>query len=403
MFVNEKGEVIFVFEDYFSSSSVRQLIKELETNPRYYLKSIHNHSEYGKNIKNNLGLYIFYDALYKYKVIIDNSSSLDDYIEQIDRLYRKMASFDDIMMGIHKILCKYVSSVLEIKNLNSEDSKLEILSYIYQKFIIDGYYLHGFPTINESDILINGFSSKRYEGHYSQMMRIDAIFRNHDIYNVFKRNFKDSTCYFTDDFVMGCYYSTVAPSYLCSLLTDSHFCKRDRLQDYIAGNYQSMFVDLKKFVSTNFNKQEAHFISKIIHNECRYLNKVPKKISILFVPRKLFPINQSRVEDFYHKGKDIYQMVDNMLSSKAKNISFAGNIIPADIQLFSAPFSVKKPFIEMESSLSEKDLEKVGGKQSIFGLKRLDTYGVISIFIVMGSMLITLGIIISIIMIAGGI
>jgi len=393
-----------VFQDYFSISSIKQLIGELTSNPRYYLKSIHHHSEYGQNIKNNLSLYIFYDALYKYKVIIDDITSLDDYVMQIDRLYRKMSSFDDIMMGIHKILCKSVSSILEIKDLNSEESKQKILSYIYQKFIVDGYYLHGFPTINESDILENGFSSRRYEGHYSEMIKVDGIFRRHDVYNVFKRNFRDSTCFFTDDFVMGCFYSTVAPSYLCSLLTDSHYCKRDRLQDYIVGNYQDLFLDFKKFISTNFNKKEAHFVSKIIHNECRYLNKVPKKISILLILRKMFSIKQSRLEDYYHKGKDIYCMVDCMLSSKIRNISFSGTIPRSNIQLFSGDFSLKKPLFEMESTFSQEDFEKEeNNKKSIFRLKRLDTYGVISIFIVAGSMLITLGIIISIIMIMGGI
>ena len=166
-----------MLDAYFSMDIVDKMIHDLETNPKYNDKSIHQYSNYGVNIKSNLALYIFYDAIYKYKVVIDDVYLFEEYVEQIDKIYRKMEDFDEIIIGIHKILCNFVGILLDIHDMQLEENKKTILSYIYQKYIVDGYYIHGFSTVYEDYICKYGFSSENYRNIYPDMELIDSVFK----------------------------------------------------------------------------------------------------------------------------------------------------------------------------------------------------------------------------------
>ena len=71
-----------VLDSYFSRDDVLEFIKELETSPKYRKMIVHEESRYGKNVKDELALYLFYDIILKYKkeLISDKRSVLFAYI-----------------------------------------------------------------------------------------------------------------------------------------------------------------------------------------------------------------------------------------------------------------------------------------------------------------------------------
>ena len=391
-----------MLDEYFSLDIVHQLIQDLTNNPRYNSKTIHKDSNYGIHITKYLGLYILYEAIYKYKVIIDDVYLFEDYVEQIDKLFRKMNDFDDISMGINQLLCNYVSIILDIHDIQLEDNKKEIVSYLYQKYLVDGYYVHGFPTVYEKQIFQNGFDTENYKNHYIEMMKIDSIFRSHGISNVFQKDFQNKVSYFTDDFVMGCYYSSIAPCYLSKFLTNPKFIRKGKIEDFVCSDFSPFEDDLKSYFTTNFSDTEANYVLKTIKNEWDSLYGVPKRISLMLVPRKIISTSIPGFHEYYQKNGNLYEMVDRILSPKSRNISFSGKIDSSHIQIFSFYFPKTNCVKAEKEIIHKKELEKVE-KISIFKrMKMLNTYGVISIFIVAGSCFITLGIIISIIMILRG-
>ena len=49
--------------------------------------------------KRDISLFTFYDALFKFKVIIDDVYLFDEYISDLEKLYKKIDNFDAIVLN----------------------------------------------------------------------------------------------------------------------------------------------------------------------------------------------------------------------------------------------------------------------------------------------------------------
>ena len=102
-----------MFDALFMRDDVKKFIKQIKTSERYFSKNIGSFTNRFIHASNEMALYIFYDALIKYKIIIDDQFLIDEYLEQIDKLYRKLSDFDNIRLGINKLLCKILLTKLK--------------------------------------------------------------------------------------------------------------------------------------------------------------------------------------------------------------------------------------------------------------------------------------------------
>ena len=85
---------------YLKRDDVSSLIKQIKTNERYFNKDSRGIS-HNFFVSNELALYIFYEALIKYKIILDDAYLFDEYLEQLEKLYKKIDNFEDIRRGIN--------------------------------------------------------------------------------------------------------------------------------------------------------------------------------------------------------------------------------------------------------------------------------------------------------------
>ena len=99
-----------------------------------------------------------YSALLKYQIIIEDIYYFDEYLEQLEKLFKKLDNFNDICLGINRLIGSICASKLGIKNV--EENKEEVLRYIYDKYIVDGYFVHGYSSCYEDSIKDNGFDSE---------------------------------------------------------------------------------------------------------------------------------------------------------------------------------------------------------------------------------------------------
>ena len=360
-----------MLDDYLKKESVLNVIGEIKNNPKYNGNSVSFRDSDFSSIE--ISLYSFYDALFKYKVIVDDDTLFGDFIEQVNKLYKKIDNFNDILLGINKLVGYMVIKHLKIKDINDPRQKKEVLDYIYDKYIVNGYYIHGISSVYESDIKRDGFVSE----------------------------FSLNKVYFTDDFMMGCYYSSVGPYYFYNMLFNRIYGNKINKDCYLKNDFDSSVNYLKKFMSNNlFSDKDKNLVLNNIKVHFDYLNSVPRKVSLIIVKRNLINL-QATYSDYKDLDvDDIYEAIDMILSSKNSNVGFSGTIQSNDINIVSLDNcydnSCKNDEDDDEELVQKMDIKKENKEF-------LDKYGSVYIFIIIGSLLVSFGVILSLFFMIRGI
>ena len=389
---------------YFKRKDVSNLIKEIKRNPRYYEKEkLENDTYYGK-IGNELSLYLLYDALLKFKIVIDDNYLLEDFIIQLDKLYKRIDSYGQIAVGINKLICYMTIKLLNIRGIEEPENKRKIIEHVYNRYIVNGYYLHGFNTVYENSIKEYGFVSEVYINYYSQFNDVKKILERYNMENLLDKDFSVNKTFFTDDFIMGCQYSAMSPGFFSNMLFNEVFEDVD-VNSYLMLDYDKSISYLKKFmINHSFSKNDMNYILYIVEKEWKLLYRVKKKISLLLVQRALIDnfIN-CNIEEYYNDNDDIYGIVDRMLRYKKNNVPFDSvidnnsvNVVTLDGFYDVAVENINK------LTVNEKDLPFINNKEQM-NREFLDAYGKVYVFLIFGSLSISLGVIITIIMIIRGI
>lgn len=382
-----------MLDNYLKRRDVLEFIDLIKKYPRYYNKKVIEKISFGKHLDNELALYVFYDAIYKYVVLIDDIWLFDFYFDQIKKIYRKLDDIDDIIFGIHKTLCRVVCSYLEITDIYDEINRNKIIKFVYDKYILDGYYIHGFSTVYETSINNNGFLSSVYQNYYKEMNKVKDIFSKYGINNIFNKDFSSNVSYFTDNFVMGCYYSVNSPGYFYNLFfNDEVYGKKVNRKNYLTRNYHACVNSLKKVIK-NFKKDDYNYIMDVVKKEWDLINSVPKKISLLLVKRNYIYTPKVRLEDFLKMNGSVFEIVDGILSPKNSRIPFNDVLYDNKIDIVS---------LDDYYELHKSEVVKKERRKRFAFIKDLNSLGVASIFIICGAMAISLGVLISVIMIVGG-
>lgn len=382
-----------MLDNYLKRRDVLEFIDLIKKYPRYYNKKVIEKVSFGKHLDNELALYVFYDAIYKYVVLIDDIWLFDFYFDQIKKIYRKLDDIDDIIFGIHKTLCRVVCSYLEITDIYDEINRNKIIKFVYDKYILDGYYIHGFSTVYETSINNNGFLSSVYQNYYKEMNKVKDIFSKYGINNIFNKDFSSNVSYFTDNFVMGCYYSVNSPGYFYNLFfNDEVYGKKVNRKNYLTRNYHACVNSLKKVIK-NFKKDDYNYIMDVVKKEWDLINSVPKKISLLLVKRNYIYPSKARLEDFLKMNGSVFEIVDGILSPKNSRIPFNDVLYDNKIDIVS---------LDDYYELHKSEVVKKERRKRFAFIKDLNSLGVASIFIICGAMAISLGVLISVIMIVGG-
>ena len=210
-----------VLDKILKRDDVSTFIYEVENNARYYDKKSENSVSYQLYVDNEQALFIVYSALLKYQIIIEDIYYFDEYLEQLEKLFKKLDNFNDICLGINRLIGSICASKLGIKNV--EENKEEVLRYIYDKYIVDGYFVHGYSSCYEDNIKDNGFKPEEYKNNYNEFMNVNRIFAKYNVLNILDKDFSKKEVKFTDSFIMGCYYSINSPGYLYRLLCNKDY------------------------------------------------------------------------------------------------------------------------------------------------------------------------------------
>ena len=377
-----------MFFDYLKREDVCSFIRQIKSNDCYFNKDRKGFLSHSLCMKNELALYIFYDALFKFKLIIQDESFLTNYLENLDRLYKKIDSFDGLEVGISKLICKMVSIKLHVKDIKERDRDREIIKYIYHNYIEEGYYIHGFNTSYSDSIMENGFIPEIYQNYYSRYIELNKILKKYKLSCILK-DFSSNKVSFTDDFVLACYYSNYAPMFFYQFLVKNKIIKNKKNDLYLEDNYNELMKNLKRFFNVHmFSLKDREFISNLVYDQWSILHRYPKKISLLLVKkRKILKKDGITLDDYLFDDKSLYEVVDRILNSKQSNILVNDVIDSNSLEIINLDY-----YYESQSNKKEK---------IVFSRKFLNAYGSASLLLLLGSFFITLGVIVSIIMLLG--
>lgn len=353
----------------------------------------YSNKKYGNTINyfdidvEEITLFTFIDALFKYEIIIENDIFIDEYIVQIRKLFKKLDNFNDINLGICKLIGKFTALKLDILDLDEREKENRVLDYVYNKYIENGYLFHGFNGVYKEQIMKYGFVPHNYQYLYPKFVEVYRILSS-ALGEEFKvEDFLENYVYFTDSFINSCCYGISSPLYFSNLFRGNNA--------YYNNDYFKCFSNLNNLMKrAKLNSRDIKYITKVCNEEWKVLQKNNSNINIMLVKRKKLGYDSKiDINTIKASDDDLGNKIFKIFSSKANEIKSYDRIDSNDISFIEIP-NYKMLFELRKKQISNDDFVDLGYS---------NIYGKVSFLILIGSLLITLGVIITIISIGRGI
>lgn len=391
-----------MLERIFKRRDVLEFVDEVISSSNYHNKVSSYYDRYENFYGSSCALFLFFDALYKYKIIIDDESYLNEYIMQVRKLLKKLDDVNDINDGINKVIGKICALKLGLSDREDDLAKEYIIKYIYDKYIVKGYVFHGLPSIYKEQILKFGMIPEQYHNTYDKFIEINRIFSKNEMENIMNKNFNEDYVSFTDNFALGCFYAFASPMYFYRLVGDSGINSKnyDKLA-YFKNDYFGCFNNLNLLMKkAKLNDSQKKIVMRSCFEEWRLLKTDISTVSIIMIKRSLVGVDSLKeIDEIVNNSSscDLGTSIGKIFNACNNKIEVRQKINPSDIKFininnYKAIMAYKK-----------KMLEDVRNRQDSYNSDKIvNAYGKASILMLMGSILITLGVIITIIMISKG-
>lgn len=386
-----------MFDDLIKRDDVSRMLFDICNSARYHNKKVSGSQGYQMYSGVEQILFVFYDALFKYKIIINDMDFFEDFLDQVDKLIRKIDNFSEIGYGINRIIGRICACKLGINDLNTDYAKESVVKYIYEKYFVEGYYIHGFASHYYGSILENGFAVDQYKNFYPKFLKVKEILKKKNHLSMLDKDFEVHEVSFTDSFLLGCYYSVNAPMYFSKLICRNEFIdKPEAIDAYSVGDYSLCLKNLYTvFSKIRFKDSQKNVFLDAFKSEWQLLDKSNSGIALMLVPRKvlggLFDINKFMEST---KNNNFVETICKLLG-KRSCVTTSKYIRRDDITLINLN-GVKKYVKEEKKESFAAELEKTfirSDDEFAFS----NTYGKVSILLLLGTLLITVGVILTMI------
>ena len=366
-----------MFDEVLEHNEVRNLLREIVNNPKYYDKGIEEVLKKDYFLQGRI-FFLFYEALYKYQIIIEDPNYLFDFINSFETLLKRVDDIDSIKLGISKILCKVLLKKLQIPSDSSESKKEEILKYVYDKYIKNGYYIRGlnkveynyFEETSKVDVII--------DEEYNELKKILSKYK----YNLSI----DDSLDLNTDFSRACIKSINSPRYLYNLIINNEYIDSNR-DAYYLKDYDLCKNNLNKVLNNlKVEDNDKEKINKIFSKIWELYNDKDNDIYLALIKRnKLANSIDLVINDEYNLEDSLY----NLFTTYEDSIN-VDSLVDVDL-------CIKLPnyFKFLKEEVKEEKKEEVKEiKEDIFDFN--NEYGKVSIFIIIGTILIILGVVVTV-------
>lgn len=363
---------------------------------------------------NQYSLLIVMDIVIKYQIIINDEAYHNIFLDKLNAITTSYQNHQDLGIKGNKILIDLASIKTKLP-LTSKENKKQLLKYIYDKYIVEGYCFHSFPSKCKKEIEENGLTGNIDVKELNDLKKINYIFEHHNYKNIISRNLKEKSraIYITDSPAMAYFYAFRSPEYMAELTSLSKYYKNikdynrnafyEKNYDGCKSNLESLCKHLKMTV------KEENTVLKTFDKRWSHLKLSESMPCIAFIKRK------DLAKDYLPNIEEIIESVDSMpleilvskiIDSKYKIIRRYSNISSLNLSIITMPsyreiknnkfLSKEKPKVVLnlkEEKITVNDEEE----EKNFNFKYAYSYGNASVLALTGLLLITLGLTLSII------
>lgn len=366
---------------------------------------------------NRYSLLITMDIVIKYQIIINDETYNNYFLNKLDAITSNYNNHGDLIIKGNSLLIELVSNRLNVTTTKTEDKKA-ILKYIYDKYIVNGYCFHSFPSIFKEKIEEVGLTQDIDIKELNDLKKIDYIFSNHNYENIISKNLKEKSraVYITDSPAMAYYYAFRSPEYMAELTSLSKYY--NYLKDYNKDafydkDYYKCKSNLASLCShVNMTTKEETTVLKTFDRRWKALNLSESFPCIAFIKRSDLAKNSlSDIEDIINSVDtiDLNILVSKITDSKYPIIKRYSNINSLDLTVITMPsyreiknnkFIIKdKPKAVVTTVTREVYQEEKVQKETFnFNYKNAYSYGNANVIALLGLLMISLGATITIIL-----
>ena len=175
---------------------------------------------------NQYSLLITMDIVIKYQIIINDETYHSYFLNKLSNITTNYENHQDLVIKGNNLLVDLVARKLDL-NKNMIEDKKEIIKYIYDKYIVNGYCFHSFPRALKKSVEEDGLTQVIDYKELSDLKRINYIFSKHNYKDIISRDLKATSknIYITDSPAMAYYYAFRSPAYLAELTSLSKYYK----------------------------------------------------------------------------------------------------------------------------------------------------------------------------------
>ena len=365
---------------------------------------------------NRYSLLITMDIVIKYQIIINDETYNNYFLNKLDTITSNYNNHEDLIIKGNSLLIDLVSNKLNVNTTKTEDKK-EILKYIYDKYIVNGYCFHSFPSIFKEKTEEDGLTQDIDIKELNDLKKIDYIFSNHNYKNIISRDLKEKSkaIYITDSPAMAYYYAFRSPEYMAELTSLSKYYNylKDYNKDaYYLKDYHKCKSNLASLCShVNMTTKEETTVLKTFDKRWKALNLSESLPCIAFIKRSDLAKDSLPSINEIIKSVDTIELsylVSRITDSKYPIIKRYSNINSLDLTVITMPsyreirnnkFIIKdKPKTVVEPITREAYQEEKVKKEGFnFNYKNAFSYGNANVVALTGLLLITLGMTLTII------
>ncbi len=276
----------------------------------------------------------FISFITKYIIIHKEMYKIEELFDKLSSVNLNELNDNDISKLYNNILIESLKEKLNLSDVNSNESKVQIANYIYKNYITEGYCFQGINGLYKQDVLKYGLTTEFSNNNADILKEIDEIFEKHGLEKIFLSKLEETAdapyYYLTDDMGTAYHYSYHNPEYFSYFvatgnnMTDAEYDK----MAYYMKNYESCKNNLQKLCSNYLLDTEE--TKKVIECYDRLWNQIVvenKPNDIVMIQRKL--VNCDNVSFDLNMGMNINEIVTKLLSSTHQtNIQY--DKIPAE-------------------------------------------------------------------------
>lgn len=359
-----------MFLDIFNREDVKSFLSDTFIMKRYNDKDIPLTICDEKVEKEQYSFYIVIDAIIKYFILIGDEDNFDSYFEQLQLIIRKVNTSNDMNIAVIRLLIKYIKLKLEISE-NTDKNNNMIVEYVYDKYIKDGYLY---------SVCFEDEKSKE------EKERIIGILKKYKIAVDDLENLENTV---TDYPFMMAFYAYNGPKFLYNLLiktVEKNDLKYIGGNDYFLKNREKSIKDLNEFlIKKDIPLKEKDYIIDFVKENWTNLDLSKSKVNVFFIKRSTVGKDSIDLYDgIMDNEKDLDHRIRRILEPRYNNISInTDSMFDFQISLPNINEVVDRRKVNNDIENSESDTS--------------NSYGSINIIILVGTILLMIGIILTII------